>query len=110
MTQITFQFSELEPCKHCGGEATEHWRLTADWKGDEYIAVVMMCSRCTFETCNQISRSPDGRARAVSYWNAGVEHNLGRPGNQPGLLTFEQNWEFNTKYMNRKMPTLREAA
>ncbi len=100
MTQATFQFGELEPCKHCGGTAMEQWRLTTDWKGDEYIAIVMMCSGCTFETCDQVERSPDGRARAVRYWNAGVIQQLAHPGGMAmakrGPLAFDEAWEFET--------------
>lgn len=105
MTQQALQFSELEPCKHCGGEGMEQWRLVEDWKGDEYVTVVIMCRRCTFET----DTGPDmrNRFRAVEYWNAGVPTHLATARR---LLSFEENWHFHTEYMRCQRPTLREAA
>jgi hypothetical protein len=103
--QLSIFFCELEPCKHCGGRALEQWRMKKDWKGEEYVAVVMMCNRCTFETSSATSR--ESRETAVQHWNAGViqqlAHNM-----ESRLLSFEETWEFETKYMRLERPQLRQ--
>lgn len=109
MQQTALAFSDLEPCKHCGGQALEQWRLAEDWKGDEYIAVVMMCDTCTFETYSGTDRRC--RRVAVENWNHGVIQQLAEPGGwgkQSRILTLEETWHFETEYMRRERPRLRK--
>ena len=102
MKQNTLQFSELEPCKHCGGEAIEQWRLATRWDKSEYVAVVFMCNRCTFETSSRMNLFL--RDKAVGYWNEGVIHFLS---DGKKRMTMNETWDAELQWMGRKRPELR---